>query len=43
MQATLLAMKYIFDLSLAERLPQILKLLRELTRQETGLQYLYTC
>jgi predicted transposase/invertase (TIGR01784 family) len=42
MQATLLVMKHIFDPGLAERLPEILKLLRELTRQETGLQYLYT-
>ncbi|MBS1253614.1 MAG: Recombination-promoting nuclease RpnA [Anaerolineales bacterium] len=41
LQASLLLLKHIFDPALAERLPDIFGLLRELAQQQTGLEYLY--
>jgi predicted transposase/invertase (TIGR01784 family) len=41
-QVTMKLLKYISDPTLAERLPSILKLVEELSEQDTDLQYLYT-
>lgn len=42
LRANLLLLKYIFDPDLIHKLPTILKLLVEITQQESGLEALYT-
>jgi predicted transposase/invertase (TIGR01784 family) len=42
LQAILLSLKYIWDPDLIERLPNILRLLAQLTEQKTALEYLQT-
>ncbi|MFZ4662084.1 MAG: Rpn family recombination-promoting nuclease/putative transposase [Caldilineaceae bacterium] len=42
LQVTLQVMKHVFTGELAQRLPGILQLLQELTRQQSGLEFLYT-
>lgn len=41
-RVTLQVMKHVFTGELAQRLPGILRLLQELTRQQSGLEFLYT-
>ena len=42
LQVTLQVMKHVFTGELAQRLPGILRLLQELARQQSGLEFLYT-